>query len=110
MTRRAIRGKGDMAKRQPDKETHYKKIINKQKSIIQDLKKKAGRGEKAKERFDDLELELIAQIEEEKEVVFERQDVTKCPECGKGTLETIDLKIRKMYRCDNCAYRVVKKS
>lgn len=93
-----------------DKETHYKSIINKQKSIIKDLKKKAGRGIKSKDQFDELSQELISQIEDEREALFDNQEVTKCPECGKGTIETVDLKIRKMYRCDNCAYRIIKKS
>lgn len=93
-----------------DKELHYKKIIQKQKSIIQELKKKMGRADKSKERFDDLEQELIAQMEEEvKEVVYKPELKGKCPDCNKNSFEFIDLKVRKMYVCSSCGYREIKK-
>lgn len=95
-----------MAKRELDKERHYKSIINKQKKIIQELKKKAGRGTKSKELFDDLQEELIEQLESEDE---KGESSAVCPECRKGELEVVDLKIRKMIVCNKCTYRKVNK-
>lgn len=97
-------------KRSPDKESHYKGIINKQKSIIKELKKKAGRGEKIQDRLEDLELELASQLKEEealknKELAIK---VSKCPECGKGDFELVDLKVKKLYICNICKYRRTK--
>lgn len=98
-----------MAKREHNKEQHYKNIINKQKNIIKDLKKKARRSDKLSERFEDLEIELISQLEEEEAEERKVVDKNLCPNCSKGTLEIIDLKIRKMFICNKCNYRMVKK-
>lgn len=100
-----------MAKREADKESHYKNIINKQKSLIKELKKKAGRGHKIEERYEGLELDLVTQIEELESNKFKSkaEEQLRCPDCGKGTLELVDLKIRKMWICSNCSHRVIKK-
>lgn len=100
-----------MSKRRPDKESHYKGIINKQKSIIKELKKKAGRGDKIQDRLEDLELELSSQLKEEEEALKNKESVAKalkCPECGKGELELVDLKVKKLYICNICKYRRTK--
>lgn len=98
-------------KRPVEKEQHYKNIINKQKVIIKELKKKLSRAGKSQERFENLQEELDFIIEEEER--YDRQDNTVeellCPECNKGTLEFIDLGIRKMLRCSKCKYRKVNK-
>lgn len=99
-----------MAKREVDQESHYKKIISKQKTIIQELKKKAGRGEKTQERFDELEQELIAQLEEEAATPYTKAtEADRCPDCLKGTFELIDLKVRKMRVCNKCGFRKIGK-
>lgn len=93
-------------KREVNKEIHYKKIINKQKNIIKDLKKKASRGSKVQDRYEDLEEELLIQLEDQ-EISY--NNVNVCPSCIKGKLEIIDLKVRKMIVCSSCDYREVKK-
>ena len=100
-----------MGKKELDKERHYKNIINKQKHIIQELKKKIGRAGKVKDRYDDLELELSAQIDEieSKEFTKEIDDKLKCPDCLKGDMEFVDLKVRKMWVCPKCNYLQIKK-
>ncbi len=91
-----------MAKR----DDQLKKIINKQKKIIQTLKKEAGLGNKQKRRFEALEEELMEQLLEEEDT--EKNDAT-CPSCQKGNLELVDLKVRKMFICDTCDFRKIKK-
>jgi hypothetical protein len=98
-----------MAKKSKEKKPaeFYKSIIRKQKKQIQDLSKKAARGNKVKERYEELESELVDQLleaEMEDTVVY---DDNSCTECLKGKLEEIPLGIRKMIICSNCNYRKV---
>jgi ribosomal protein L37AE/L43A len=95
-----------MAKKNVDKERHYKNIINKQKRIIQDLKKKVGRADKIEERYTNLE-ELEAEILLE----IDAQEVASkynCPKC-KGQLDVIDGSRVKVFICKHCDYRASKK-
>jgi ribosomal protein L37AE/L43A len=84
-----------------DKESHYKKIINKQKSIIKDLTKKAGRVIKNKDRYGTT-VTLEDYLEEEIDYK------NNCPNCNKGTITCIDLKAKKLFTCNKCDYRKIK--
>lgn len=87
---------------------YFKSIIRKQKSIIKQLKKEAGRGNKTKERYEELE-DSLTEKEFDTYEPYIAEDTTKCPECLKGTLEIIDLKVRKMTICNSCNYRFIRK-
>jgi hypothetical protein len=97
-----------MAKRQLDKESHYKSIINKQKQIIKELKKQVRGGSKTKKRYEDLEQELIVQLENEVETNY-TEPLDNCSNCHKGRVEFVDLGVRKMLICARCNYRKIKK-
>lgn len=88
-------------------------LNRKQKKIIKELQKKAARGQKAKEVYEDLELELSEKYIEEEENSFRTVPLIEvdgsCPKCPKGILEQIELGVKKMILCSNCDYRVVSK-
>jgi peptide subunit release factor 1 (eRF1) len=94
-------------KRDVVKELHYKEIINKQKKMIQDLKKKAGRAHKLEERYSDLE-------EREAELLLEEEETSRpgpkygCPKCS-GELYVIDGSRMKVFICHDCGYRASKR-
>jgi uncharacterized protein with PIN domain len=98
-----------MAKKSKEKHPaeHYKSIIRKQKKIINELRKEAGRGKKIKDHYEDLEQELtehLMDIEQENTFIANEDS---CPECLKGNLEKIPLGPRKMIKCDSCNYSKV---
>ena len=92
-------------KRSVNKEIHYKDIIQKQKKIIQQLKKQNGRAGKIEERYadlDDREAELLLEEEEES-----RPSTNTCPRC-KDNLDIIEGSRVKVFLCQNCGYRATK--
>lgn len=98
-----------MSKKHSDnKEAHYKAIIQKQKRIIQDLKKKIGRVDKLEKRYADLEdreTELEFEVYVQKSVFIKNE----CPSCN-SELNIIDGGRRKIIVCNNCGYRTSKKA
>jgi hypothetical protein len=41
--------------------------------------------------------------------VIVKDEIEKCPDCGKGELNTLDIGIRKITRCSICDYQKVTK-
>ncbi len=91
-----------MAKRELNRELHYKNIIAKQKRIIQDLKKKVGRAGKLEDRYYEEHEPL-----EEVAPPAPQPGGLSCPKC-RGELEKIDLGVRTLWRCLDCVYRCSK--
>lgn len=97
-------------KRHVNQEAHYKDIINKQKRIIQDLKKKASRADKIEDRYTDLEeIEMWDRAASEDFLKNERQSANSCPDCD-GELYIIDGEKIKVYICPDCKYRASKRA
>jgi len=91
-------------KRSLNREQHYKSIIEKQKRIIQELKKKTGRAHKLEDRYNDIEereAELL--LLEDSEDIQEQQGFG-CPKCS-GELYVIDGSRRKIFICQDCEYK-----
>ncbi len=94
-------------KRTVSREQHYKSIIEKQKRIIQELKKKIGRAGKLEDRYaDDIEEIEARLLEADAQATEKEAPVAKnaCPTCRQA-LEVIDGSRRKIYICHNCGYR-----
>lgn len=88
---------------------HYKAIIRKQTKTIRELQKQAGRGNKIKAHYEDMEAELAEQfLEEEAKEKLAYVDNKACPECADGRLEEIPLGVRKIITC-TCGYRKIVK-
>jgi hypothetical protein len=98
-------------KRSVNREAHYKNIINKQKKIIQDLKKKNGRAFKLEERYNDIEEREAELLLEEESFQDNHQEGSTygCPKCS-GELYVIDGSRIKVFVCQNCNYKASKRS
>lgn len=94
-----------MAKKQKERsETEYLRgVIKNQRSIIKHLQKEVGRNKKRQQQDDIIAEELLEDEFEERDIIADN----RCPECHKGTIETVDLKVRKMVVCNSCNYRKV---
>ena len=91
--------------REKNSTEHYKAIISKQRKMIKELKKQAGRGDKVKDRYEDLELELAEKLLEEDAAESNLAPTDGCPSCFKGKIERIDIGPRVLSICDTCKYR-----
>lgn len=60
------------------------------------LQKRSHRVEELEEIFQDLEFDTVEKYSPK---------TNKCPECLEGSLEDIDLGVRKMTKCTKCTYR-----
>jgi len=95
-----------MAKQREKSEVEHLRAENrKMKAELRNLKKQVNRTNKRAHQFEDLEERLAEQTLEEKSSDYIVVDNTACPKCSKGKIETIDLGIRKLVRCDNCEYK-----
>lgn len=95
-----------MAKKKERSETEYLRgVIKNQRSIIKHLQKEVGRSKKRQQQDELMAEELLEDEFQEQDMISDN----KCPECGKGTLETVDLKVRKMTVCNSCNYRKIRK-
>ncbi len=86
-----------------------KAIVRKQRKVIEQLKKQAGRGDKVANALEEREIELAEALLEESTSDEFIQDNSGCPRCSKGKLEQVDLGIKKMVICDSCQFRQVRK-
>lgn len=75
------------------------------KAAMKALTKTASRATKEKIKYEGLELEMNELLQEENNADHLVIDNSICPDCFKGKLEKIDLKVRKMFVCNNCSYR-----
>jgi len=81
-----------------DEKQALKAIIRKQRKEIQRLRRELSRAGHAQEALDEFLEDAEVDAPEEKKV-------EKCPECGKGTMQVIDLGIRRLIKCDTCGHR-----
>lgn len=84
-------------------------IVRNQKALIKNLRKELARVHKRKHQYenylDDVEEQHLEEECKDAELVRK-----KCPTCSKGDIVLVDLGIRKIYNCNNCEFREVKKA
>ncbi len=86
-------------------ESHYKKIINKQKAIIKKLSKKSSRSEKREERYLDLEEREASELLDYRKEESKSVKSLTCPLCKHELDLIVDGTKIKVYDCSNCDYR-----
>ncbi len=81
------------------------------KGIIKELKKEIGRKEKLERRYQDLESKEAEALEREAAEKYKESVPIKdrCPNC-RGELQCVEIGVVKLITCDNCKYRVTKRS
>ena len=102
-----------MAKKQPERsELEALRAENKKlRSALKRLHKQAGRGDKAKAHFEELEAELTEQFLEEEvaEKYVQVSNKAFCTNCGKDELEEISLGVKTLIICKNCRQRTTRR-
>lgn len=98
-----------MAKKDLDDTLEQLRQENRQlKQVIRSLQKAIKKLSKGKDRLEDLE-KLFQEVSLEQDFK-EPPKLGGCPNCTKGAIELIDMKVRVMYKCNYCNYsKIVKK-